>query len=47
MADGINYPARFVLDEFFIKDILGDKLKAAKVILKLNHIHKNSKHYPY
>lgn len=45
MEEEINFPARFVIDEFFIKEILKDKVKASKTLLKLSYIHKNSKHH--
>jgi len=35
MGCEINFPARFVLDEFFIKDILKDKVNASKILMKL------------
>lgn len=46
MVLSITYPIRFVIDEFFIRDILKDKPQAAKIILKLDCIHKSSKDYP-
>lgn len=46
MDQPINFPARFIIDEFFIKEILKDKNKASKILLKLSRIHSNSKHYP-
>lgn len=45
MPDFFSFPARFIADEDFIKDILKDPARAAKILLKLSHIHKNSKHY--
>ena len=45
MVCEINFPARFVLDEFFIKDILKDKVNASKILMKLSYIHSNSKQY--
>lgn len=41
----VNFPVRFISDEHFIKEIIKDKQLAAKTIMKLNAIHKDSKHY--
>lgn len=42
----VNFPVRFISDEHFIKEIIRDKQLATKMIMKLNAIHKDSKHYP-
>jgi hypothetical protein len=41
------YPVRFFIDEHFIKDIIGDKEKAAEIIQKLSKIHTTSEHYSF
>jgi hypothetical protein len=40
-----NFSVRFICDEDFIRELLLDKQVAAKVIMKLNSIHKDSKQY--
>lgn len=42
----VNFPVRFIADEYFIKELLKDKLLATRTVLKLSEIHKNSKYYP-
>lgn len=42
----INFPIRFIIDNYFVEELLLDKAIATKTILKLSEIHKNSKHYP-
>ena len=44
--DGTPFDVRFLIDEFFIADILKDKAKAIKIISKLSDIHKKSRYYP-
>lgn len=45
-VDAIPFQVRFFVDEYFIEEILKDKAKAIKILLKLSHIHKKSKFYP-
>ena len=46
MTDG-NFPARFVIDDYFIRDILKNRELAVTIIRKLNHIHTKSTHHPF
>lgn len=45
--DGINYPVRIVIDEYFIKELLKDKSKAVEIIEKLSKIHTTSRDYQW
>ena len=42
-----TYPARFFIDEHFIKDVLKDKKRAIEVIKKLSRVHTTSNLYPF
>jgi hypothetical protein len=42
----IEFPVRFIIDEFFIRELIQDKQLASKTLLKLSEIHRTSKHYP-
>src|SRR3989338_3572626 len=46
-GDNVEFPVRFIIDDYFIANILKDMDSAVKLIQKLSWIHTKSSHYPF